>query len=90
MKAEKITELEKELSRGFTLLDYSKKGLWRGIQKFKKELNTTDKHEFLAELEEQHGIKLKLVEGIILGFAPEYEVVDKQKFVMFVLKYVQQ
>jgi len=95
MKAEIMTDIEKELSRGFTSMDYSKKGIWRGISKFKKSLGTdiseVSTDVFIPELEEQYGIKLKMeTTGIMPGFAPEYQVVDEHKFMMFVLKYVQQ
>lgn len=65
-------------------------GFWETLVNLKREYDTNgvllDAESFLNWLEEKYGIRV-FRENISNGITDDYEIVDEQKFLIFMLKY---
>jgi hypothetical protein len=71
-----------------TILDRSHVTFWRCLRRAKP-ANITDPFEIANYVLDEFGVELAVTIGEFggIGYAPEAQIVDEQKYLMFLLKY---
>jgi len=71
-----------------TILDRSHVTFWRRLRKAKP-ANITDPYEIAKYVLDEFGVELAVTIGEFgsIGYAPEAQIVDEQKYLLFLLKY---
>lgn len=67
-------------------IDYSKISIWKGMKRFRDDIDSSQSDkQFVDIVRDQCRIEL-ILNG--LGIYPKYNIVDEQKYMWFLLKYV--
>ena len=71
-----------------TLLDRSDVAFWRALRKAMSDTGLKDPEEVMHYVVEEFGVQLEMSKNSAgLGFVPRAEIVDEQKYLIFLLKY---